>query len=58
MKVAFELKYLIDGKVVEEGAIEISGKDKSILRESLLTALDKYKSISLDKITKKIDEAK
>ena len=58
MKVAFELKFLIDGKVVEEGNIEIIGDNRSILREALLTALDKYKAISLDKITTKIDKAK
>ena len=30
MKVAFELKFLIDGEVVEEGKIEIIGKDRAI----------------------------
>ena len=58
MEVSFELKFLINGKEVEKGSFKVSGDNKSILRESLFVALDKYKAISLDKITTKIDKAK
>jgi hypothetical protein len=58
MKVAFKLEFLIDGEVVESGGYEISGKNRTILRESLLMALKKYEDISLDDLTKKIDKAK
>ncbi len=58
MKVAFKLEYLINGKVVEKGSIEVSGDNKDILRESLLIALEKYKSISQEKITTLISRAK
>ncbi len=58
MEVSFKLEFFIDGKVVEKGSIKISGDNKSILRESLFLALDKYKSIAIDKVTTKIDKAK
>ncbi len=58
MEVSFELKFFINGKVIEKANVKVSGDDKSVIRESLFTALDKCKSIALDKVTTKIDRAK
>ncbi len=58
MEVSFELKFSINGREIDKGIFKVSGENKSVLREAIFMALDKYKAISLDKITTKIDTSR
>ena len=58
MKTNFELIFYIDEKELEKEEIEIKGDNADVLRESLITALEKCKLNFQEKIIQQMNKRK